>query len=150
MLSTVSVTSARIFSDTESKLTSLIVMTIFKSGLQFRMGEEETFRKMISAERIVSRDHKLPGREMVRGTFLDKCFKNHINNQREELLNGADIYGIYFQCDGATIKDTHLLNILAGGFTYLCQSKRLWTIQFTSQVVTRRILNVLRKVSLMK
>ena len=28
------------------------------------------------------------------------------------------------------------------GFTYLCHSKRLWTIQVTSQGVTRRILNV--------
>ena len=52
----------------------------------------------------------------MRGTLLDKCFENHIKNQRDKLLNGVDIYGLYFQGDGATIKDTPLLNILAGEF----------------------------------
>ena len=42
-------------------------------------------------------------------------FENYIKNQREKLLNGADIYGLHFQGDGATIKDTPILNILAGG-----------------------------------
>ena len=37
-------------------------------------------------------------------------FENHINNQCEKLLNGANIYGINFQGDGATIKDAPLLN----------------------------------------
>ena len=57
----------------------------------------------------------MPGRETVRGKFLDNCFENHIKNQRDQLLKCADIYGINFQGDGATIKDTPLLNILAGG-----------------------------------
>ena len=47
--------------------------------------------------------------------LLDNCFDNHIKNQREKLLNGADIYGIHFQGDGAKIKETPLLNIFAGG-----------------------------------
>ena len=47
--------------------------------------------------------------------MLDKCFENHIKNQRENLLNGEEIYGLHFQVDGAIIKDTPLLNILAGG-----------------------------------
>ena len=51
----------------------------------------------------------------MQGLLLDKFFENHIKNQREKLLKGADIYGLHFQGDGATIKDTPLLNILAGG-----------------------------------
>ena len=74
MLSTVSVTSGIIFSAVEAKLTSLIGMTIFNNGLQFRIGEEETLRSIISAAINVSRDYKLPGREAVRGPLLDKCF----------------------------------------------------------------------------
>ena len=42
-------------------------------------------------------------------------FENHIKNQHEKLLNGADIYGLHFQGDGATIKDTLLLNNLDVG-----------------------------------
>ena len=49
MLSTVSVTSGRIFSAVEAKLTSLIGMKIFNNGIQFIIGEEETFRAMVSA-----------------------------------------------------------------------------------------------------
>ena len=115
MLSTVSVTSGIIFYVAESRLTPLIRMAIFNNGLQFIMGEEETFREIISAARNVSRNYKLPGRETVQWPFLDNVFENHINNQRDMLLNGEDIYGIHFQGDGATIKETPLLNILDGG-----------------------------------
>ena len=61
----VSVTSHRIFSAADAKIISLIEMTIFNNGLQFRIGEEEKFRSMISAARNVSRDYILPGRETV-------------------------------------------------------------------------------------
>ena len=115
MLSTVSVTSGIIFSAAEAKLTSLIGMIIFNNGIQFIIGEDETFRAMISTARNVSRDYKLPGRETVRGPLLDNRFENNIKNQHEKLLSGEDIYQLHFQDDGATIKDTPLLNILVGG-----------------------------------
>ena len=123
-------------------------MTISNNVIKFRMGEEETFRAMISTARNFSRYYNLPGRETVQGTFLDKCFDNNIKNQREKLLNESYIYGLYFQGDGATIKDTLTLNILAGRFTYLCKHKILWPVQFKSQVVTIRMLNLLWRVSL--
>ena len=65
ILSTVSVTSGRIFSAAEAKITSFIGMTIFNNGLQFIIGEGETFRKTISAAGNVSRGYKLPGRQAV-------------------------------------------------------------------------------------
>ena len=77
---------------------------------------------MISSARNVSRNYKLPGRETLQGPLLGNCFDNHIKNQREKLLNGADIYGIHFQGGGATIKDTPLLNILSGGGLPTCVS----------------------------
>ena len=96
MLSTVSVTSGRIFSAEEAKLISLIGITIFNNGLQFRIGEDKTFRAIISDSRNISSNYKLPGREIVRGPLLDNRFDNHIKNQREKLLKGADIYGLHF------------------------------------------------------
>ena len=96
---------------------------------------------MISAARNVSRYYKLPGRQTLKGLFVDKCFDNHIKNQCVRLLNKSDIYVLHIQGNGETIKDTPLINILArGGFTYLYHSKIFWTIQVTSQVVTIRIL----------
>ena len=82
-------------------------------------------------------NYKLPERDTVWGLLLDNYFENNIKNQREKLLNRADIYGLHFQSDGATIKDMPILNILSGGFTYLYQSKILWAVQVTSQAVTR-------------
>ena len=115
MLSTVSVTSGRMSSAEEAKLTSFIGIFIFNNSLQSIIGEDETFRAIISASRNVSKDYKLPGRDRVRGPLLDNCFDNNIKNQCEKLLNGADIYGLHFQGDGARVKDTILLNILDGG-----------------------------------
>ena len=86
MLSTVSVTSGRIFYNAEAKLTSLIGIKMFNNGLQFRIGREETFRKMISAARKISGDYKLPGRDTVQGPLPDNCFENKIKNQCEKLL----------------------------------------------------------------
>ena len=60
----------------------------------------------------------------MQGLLLDKFFENHIKNQREKLLKGADIYGLHFQGDGATIKDTPILNILAGGGLPTCVSPK--------------------------
>ena len=71
---------------------------------------------MIIAARNVSRDYKLPEREIVLGPLLDKFFENNIKNQRERLINKAYIYGLRFQSDVETINYTPLLNILAGGF----------------------------------
>ena len=65
MLSMVSVTSGRIFSAAKDKLNSLIGMNIFNKGLQFIIGEGKKFRAMISADRNVSRNSKLPGREIA-------------------------------------------------------------------------------------
>ena len=42
-------------------------------------------------------------------------FQNHIKNQHDKLLNGTDIYGLYFQGGVAIINYTLLLNILAEG-----------------------------------
>ena len=57
----------------------------------------------------------MSGRETVQVLLLGNCFDNNIKNEQEKLLNGADIYGLHFQGDGETIKDTSLLNILVGG-----------------------------------
>ena len=65
MLSTVLVSSGRIFSDAEAKLISLIELIIFNNGLKFRIGKEEKFRAMIRAARNYSRDYNLSGRETV-------------------------------------------------------------------------------------
>ena len=45
--------------------------------------------------------------------MLDNFFDNNIKNQHEKLLNWEEIDELNFQGDGATIKDTPLLNILA-------------------------------------
>ena len=70
---------------------------------------------MIRSAINVPRDYKLPGRETVRGPLIGNCFDNHIKNQHEKLLNRAEIHGIHFQGDGATINYTILNNILDGG-----------------------------------
>ena len=56
MLSTLSVTSGRILYAAEAKLKSLIGITTFNNGIQYGIGEDETFREIISAAINVSRN----------------------------------------------------------------------------------------------
>ena len=60
--------------------------------------------------------------------MLDNCFENRIKNQREKLLNRVDIYGLYFQGGGSTIKYMPLLNILSGGGVPTCVSPKYCVI----------------------
>ena len=55
MLSTVLVTSGRVLSAAEAKLTSFFGMNIFNNGLQFIIGEDQKFRAMVSSSIKVSR-----------------------------------------------------------------------------------------------
>ena len=115
MLSTVSVTSGIIFSAAESKLTSLIGMTIFKNCLQFIIGKDETFRAIISAARNFQVITSCQGGRRFEGRcFIIVLRIISITNLRI-YYTGADIYGLHSQGDGAKIKDTPLLNILTGG-----------------------------------
>ena len=82
MLSIVTITSGIIFSAAEVKPTPLMGMTIFNNGIKLKI------RAMISADRNISSDYKMPGRETVRGLLLDNFFENYMKNQREKLLNG--------------------------------------------------------------
>ena len=69
---------------------------------------------MISYYRNVSRNWKILGRETVWGQIPEICFDNYINNQCWNLIKRADIYGIHFQGNGATIKYIPLLDTLSG------------------------------------
>ena len=62
---------------------------------------------------------------MVLGLLVDNFFENHIKNQREKLLNRADIYGLHFQGDGAIIKYMPLLDILVGGGCLLVSAQKI-------------------------
>ena len=123
-------------------------MTIFNNGLQFIIGEYNTFREMIRATRNISRDYKLPGMETVRGPLLDNFFENHIKNQCENLLNGSYIYGLHFQGDGAAINDTPLLNIFADGVYLPVSFQKI--VECTGHIIGghKKDANFLRVVSL--
>ena len=58
------------------------------------------------------------------GRCLKTCFENHINNQREKLINKAGTYGLRFQGDVATTKGRPLLDILDGGGSPICASTK--------------------------
>ena len=62
----------------------------------------------------------------MQGLVLDNFVDNHIKNQPEKLLNGADRYGLHFRFYGETIKDTPLLNFLDGGFCLLVSVQKIW------------------------
>ena len=151
MLSTVSVFTGRIFYDAEAKLTSLIGMTIFNNGIQFRTGEEETCMAMISAVRNVSRYHKVTGMKIVRGLFIHNFLIIISRTNLKGYQTGQTYMDFIFKVmvQHSSTRPS-LIYLPGGGVNYLWQSKILWNVQVTSQVVTRRMINVLCRFSLLQ
>ena len=138
--STVSVTSGRIFSAAEATIISLIGMTIFNNGLQFIIGEGETFMEIISAAKNVSRDYKLPGKEMVQGPLLDNFLRTISRTNVRSYYMGQTYMDLIFKVMVQQSRTLPSLISWLGVFTYMCHFKILWNVQVTSQVVKIRML----------
>jgi len=99
----------------ENQLTMAISDMIHSLGLPFSLGSEPKFRLVLSLARNVGIQYKLPSRNQIANELLDINYQQYTNKQKKQLLNKAEIYGLTFFGDGATVKKMPLLNILASG-----------------------------------
>jgi len=99
----------------DSHLTMAISDLIHSRGLPFSLGSDAKFRKVLTLAKNASMTYKPPGRNQIATDLLDLNYTLYMGKNFEELMNDADIYGIAFFGDGATVKKAPLLNILASG-----------------------------------
>ena len=70
------------------------------------------FAIVLKKARLVGNDFKMPGRKMIGGPLLALNYKTCFEENKSLILKNADVYGLTWLGDGATIHRMPLLNIL--------------------------------------
>ena len=107
--------NASIYSGNESRLTMAIADFIYSEGLPFSICECPRFKQIIQLSKGVRASYEPPKREAVRTSLLQLSWENNKKRTREKLLREAEVFGISFLGDGATLKKMPLVNFLASG-----------------------------------
>ncbi len=83
------------------------------NSLSFQIGECILFCRYTRAVQQCGADYRPPGRNMVSGKLLDATFESYYHEEVGKLFEEPDLYSISVYGDGATIKTTPLINVLA-------------------------------------
>jgi Protein of unknown function (DUF 659) len=86
---------------------------IHSCGLPFSLASHHKFHRVLTLAKLVTKKYIPPGRNKVAGELLDLNYDLYIKNTTELLMKEADVYGLTFFGDAATVKKTPLINILA-------------------------------------
>ena len=97
----------------ENQLTMAIADLIHSCGLPFSLASHHKFHRVLSLAKLVTKKYVPPGRNKVAGELLDLNYDLYIKSTFELLTKEADVYGLTFFGDAATVKKTPLINILA-------------------------------------
>jgi hypothetical protein len=88
---------------------------IHSLGLPFSLASDRKFRHVIRLARGAGSTYVPPSRNLVAGELLDLNYQQYIRKHRELLKTDIDEFGLTYFGDGATIKRTPFINILASG-----------------------------------
>jgi hypothetical protein len=97
----------------EAQLTMAIADLIHSCGLPFSLASHHKFHRVLTLAKLAPKKYSPPGRNKVGGELLDLNYSLYIKNTCEALQKEADVYGLTFFGDAATIKKSPLINILA-------------------------------------
>jgi hypothetical protein len=97
----------------EARLTMAIADFIHSCGLPFSIASHHKFQRVLTCAKQAPKNYTPPNRNLVAGTLLDLNYDIYRNQTIEMLLKDADVYGITFFGDGATVRKSPLINILA-------------------------------------
>ena len=75
--------------------------------------ETPRFKRMVHVLSKIGSDFEIPKRKQICGPLLDLNFQTKYNDNKTNLLKSANVFGLSFLGDGATVKRMPLMNILA-------------------------------------
>jgi hypothetical protein len=96
-------------------LTMAIADMTHGCGLSFHLAQSQKFKKVLSLARVCSSKYLPPSRNAIAGRSLDLNYEVHQKRIKDTLNKDADLCGLTFYGDGATVKKMPLINILAAG-----------------------------------
>jgi hypothetical protein len=88
---------------------------IYCHGLPFNFGESPLFRKVIKMAKFAPGNYEPPKKNIVGGSLLDTSHDVKFAEDLKVLAADADVFGLCFLGDFATIKKAPLMNVLAAG-----------------------------------
>lgn len=97
----------------EARLTMAIADLIHSCGLPFSLASHHKFQRVLQYAKQAPKNYTPPNRNLVAGKLLDLNYDIYKNQTIEMLLKDSDVYGITFFGDGATVRKSPLINILA-------------------------------------
>lgn len=97
----------------ESQLTMAIADLIHSCGLPFSLASHHKFQRVLTLAKNVPKSFQPPCRNKVSGELLDLNYQLYKQRMMELLEKDADIFGLTYFGDGATVKKAPLINILA-------------------------------------
>ncbi|KAL3786759.1 hypothetical protein ACHAW5_002960 [Stephanodiscus triporus] len=93
-------------------LDAAIAQLVYCKALPFSFGECPYFQRVIDVARSAPRGYKPPKRGLLAGEMLDLAYTTQLERDLKQLMIDADIFGIAFFGDGATIHKCPLINLL--------------------------------------
>jgi len=101
--------------EAELHLSRAIADMIHSLGLSFSFASEFKFRNVLRLAKTVPSKYSPPSRNQVAGVLLDQNYMSYCNELEEKLMIEAEVFGLTFYGDGATVRKMPLFNILAAG-----------------------------------
>ena len=93
-----------------------IVDLYHAEDIPLNIGESERFRKVINLARTVGPGYCPPNCNIIGGELLDINWKSYQTKTTKDLMAEADVFGLVFLRELATIKGRPIINIIASSF----------------------------------
>ena len=114
-------------------LDAAIAQLVYCKALPFSFGECPYFQRVIDVARSAPSGYKPPKRGLLAGEMLDLAYTTQLERDLKQLMIDADIFGIAFFVDGATIHKCPLINLFAS--TLHCPAVLINIIDCTARLV---------------
>ena len=85
---------------------------IHSDGLSFSISQSQRFKKVLKIAATIGNDYNPPSRNEVAGRLLTLNYKTCMEMNKTELVTDAEIYGLQYIGDGATIRRMPFVNVL--------------------------------------
>ena len=83
------------------------------NSLPFNVGECPLFKRFVRCAQNVGSDYSPPLKDEVSGKLLNATYESYFEEEMSKVLEDVDLFGITIYGDGATMKTTPYINVLA-------------------------------------
>ena len=95
--------SQKLITSNNTRLTIAIAGLIISEGLSFNLAQKPRFKKILELESKISKTYITPNINLISKELLDVIHEYNMKRNPEMIKKEAEIFGLVFLVDGATI-----------------------------------------------